>query len=250
MGHWVNGIWCWNFEWRRAILPREEGALKEFHSFLQQVNLVEGREDKWIWNASEEGSYIVKSAFSVLQGLELEEPILVFRALWQGTAPSNVLAFGWRVFWGRLQTQENMLRRGIIPIGENTSCLFCHEVEETPNHLLFNCFFSYQVWTLCYRWLGALTAFPESSSLHFLQFGNEFRTLKQQGVMKTVWLAISWSVWLHRNKILFKNDQKDAAKVVELAQLRAWNWLRARNKSLTYSVFDWISQPRICIESF
>ncbi|XP_057418205.1 uncharacterized protein LOC130712386 [Lotus japonicus] len=191
MGFWDNGSWTWSFQWRRTILPREEEIIQEFLSFLHQVTLVEGRIDKWIWKAAEEGSYTVKSAFEVMQDLELEEPIPVFLELWKGAAPSNVLAFGWRVFWGRVQTKVNLQRRGIITNGENTSCAFCQETEESLNHLLLLCPFSHQVWSLCHRWLGVLTALPDCVSVHFLQFGNDFRTLKQQGLMKTVWLAIA-----------------------------------------------------------
>ncbi|XP_057456479.1 uncharacterized protein LOC130747526 [Lotus japonicus] len=77
MGYWDNGSWKWYFQWRRVILPREEGALQNFHTFLLHITLMEGRLDKWMWNA-DEGVYTVKSAFSVLQNLELEEPIPVF----------------------------------------------------------------------------------------------------------------------------------------------------------------------------
>lgn len=75
-------------------MPREEQALEDFQSFINQVCLTEGRLDKWVWTVSDDGSYSVKSAFSVLQESELEEPNQAFSLMWKTTAPSNVLAFG------------------------------------------------------------------------------------------------------------------------------------------------------------
>lgn len=88
----------------------EEGLI----IYLNTVTLTEGKRDSWKWEPSVEGVYTVKSAFHFLQGLDDEEPIAEFELLWQGAAPSNTLAFGWRVLWGSLQTKDNLLRRGIL----------------------------------------------------------------------------------------------------------------------------------------
>lgn len=55
---------------------------------LQPVTLIEDINDAWIWEpSSTDGKYTVSSAFSLIQGLELEEPITIFGTLWQGAAP-------------------------------------------------------------------------------------------------------------------------------------------------------------------
>lgn len=92
-------MWRWRFLWCREILPREEGALEGFQLFLQQACLAEGRLDRWVWNASDEGVYTVKCSSTILQETEteLEEPNQHFTLLCQQAAPSNVLAFGWRL---------------------------------------------------------------------------------------------------------------------------------------------------------
>lgn len=59
-------------------------------SCVSSLTLVEGKEDKWIWLADDDGSYSVKSAYHVLQGRELEEADPAFKTLWQGKEPSNV----------------------------------------------------------------------------------------------------------------------------------------------------------------
>lgn len=112
VGTWENGEWKWILQWRRPILPCEEEGMAEFHSCAQAGSIVEGREDKWTWTAADDGVYTVSSALKTLQGLDLEEPSPVFSALWRVAAPSNVLAFGWRIFWGRLQMKQNLQKKG------------------------------------------------------------------------------------------------------------------------------------------
>lgn len=62
-------------------------------STLTSATLVEGKDDKWVWMANEEGYYSVKSTFQLLQGLTIVEPIPEFETLWKCFAPSNTLAF-------------------------------------------------------------------------------------------------------------------------------------------------------------
>lgn len=150
-------------------------------------------------------------------------------------------------FGGDCRWNRTCKRRGILPTGTNTNCIFCEEMEESLDHLLFNCSFSHQVWTLCYSWLDVCTVLPGQSWAHFLQHGSDFRTVKQQGGAKAVWMAVAWSLWLHRNSILFKNGQRDALRVVEAAQMRSRSWLRARNRDFQASTYDWITNPRLCL---
>lgn len=41
-------------------------------------------------------------------------------------------------------------------------------------------------------------------------------------------MAVLWSIWKCRNKVIFQEGEKDVARVWELAQVRSWNWLRAK----------------------
>lgn len=52
-----------------------EGLLAD----VQSVTLVEGRKDKWLWKPCSEGLYTVKSAFTFLQDMDMEDPIPVLK---------------------------------------------------------------------------------------------------------------------------------------------------------------------------
>ncbi|XP_057414957.1 uncharacterized protein LOC130709816 [Lotus japonicus] len=212
-------------------------------------HLHEGREDKWKWVAEDEGCYTVKYAYSFLQGHELEEEVLVFVNLWRGLAPSNVLAFVWKFLWGMLPSKCNLAHREILPQGASMLCHFCQEVNETSEHLLLNCPFSSQVWKFYRRWMGICTFQPRDSREHFAQHGGELTTRNQRQGAQTVWFAVLWSIWKMRNNLIFRNGEKDVERVWDLAQLRAWNWLKSRCPKFKFSVYEWISNPRYCLES-
>lgn len=67
----------------------------------------------------------MKLAFNLLQGLDMEEEVPVFKLLWQGAAFSNVIAFGWRVLWGRIQNKQNLDKRRILSADVSLACVFC-----------------------------------------------------------------------------------------------------------------------------
>lgn len=225
--------------WRRPLLSQEYEKVEELMSFPQQVNLIEGREETWNLMADGEGTYTVKSAYNLLQGQDVEESIPVLDSLWQGTTPSKVLVFAWKVLWGRTQSKHNLFRRGIISTNDSLNCVLCSNEEESADHIFFDCSFSSQIWNTYHNWMKISTTLPCRSREHFLQHGGETWSQNQQRGTQVIWLAIIWSIWLMRNPVVFKNAEKDAMGVWELAQLRLWNWLRASCRKFHFSFYEW-----------
>lgn len=46
--------------------------------------------------------------------------------------------------------------------------------------------------------------------------------------MENAFYAIAWSVWLHKNEMVFKGVVWDAKKVYELSKLRVATWAKAK----------------------
>jgi len=44
----------------------------------------------------------------------------------------------------------------------------------------------------------------------------------------SMWLAMIWALWLHRNAIVFRDELRDVDTVFDNAKLRAWQWLATR----------------------
>lgn len=248
MGLWTNGMWHWRLQWRRLLLDREIQVLESLLALLDLVTLTRDRPDKWFWEPEIDGLYSVKSAYKLIQGPEEEESIPVFKLLWQNIAPSNVKAFGWRALWGRIQTKENLMRRGIIQTEEAMACPFCINAAETMEHVLFTCPFAMKVWNAYNSWFGVSTTLPENCRMHLLQHGQQLWSNRQRVGSQTIWLAIIWTLWLHRNRVIFREGVKDAERVFDLAQMRAWNWLKARYKRFRYSLYEWVTNPVYCLQ--
>jgi len=75
---------------------------------------------------------------------------------------------------------------------------------------------------------------------HLKSFILDHVNSKQNLVWKGVWAAIVWSIWEHRNRIVFKQGKVDVEEIFHLPQLKSWLWLKYRMKSIMYSLPNWI----------
>jgi len=54
-------------------------------------------------------------------------------------------------------------------------------------------------------------------------FGSVYR--KGNTIWKCMWVAIVWSIWIHRNNIIFRSKVKDVEEIFNLPQVKAWTWI-------------------------
>nr|AFK47708.1 unknown [Lotus japonicus] len=60
----------------------------------------------------------------------------------------------WKILLNRIQSKENLRRKGLLNTETETRCSFCYDVEESTSHLFFTCVISWRIWMLVYAWLG------------------------------------------------------------------------------------------------
>ncbi|XP_057418519.1 uncharacterized protein LOC130712718 [Lotus japonicus] len=249
MGHWLNGEWEWVFKWRRGLRGREVGWLEAMLGELRTKCLTEGRRDRWTWRQDGEGIYTVNSSYLFLQAQNLEEEDPVLKLVWSAPVPSNVKAFIWRLLKDRIQTRDNLCKRQVLTRGEGSTCPLCRQEEETSMHLFSRCAVSNPVWYACFAWLGVFSAVAASPRDQMLQFPFFGINKNQKAGEIAIWMALVWSIWLTRNKVIFQGGAFDPNQILELAQLRAWQWLRAKVDGFMYSWFEWKENPGVCILS-
>ena len=104
-------------------------------------------------------------------------------------------------------TKDNLIKR---KWQGNKTCCFCHE-DETIQHLFIDCRFARSVWSVAHI---ALNLAKPQSILHM--FGSwlygvkkELRSLVLLGVG-----VIAWSIWLHRNDIVFEKKNYSPLQVI------------------------------------
>ncbi|XP_057444430.1 uncharacterized protein LOC130736644 [Lotus japonicus] len=249
MGSWVNGAWVWNFTWRRVLREWELDMLNHMKSILQSFAPSLNSADSWLWLANPEGKYTVQSAYISLQdhGPDLIED--TFKYLWSVPAPSNVLAFSWKVFHDRIQSRVNLSKRHALPPPADVQCPMCLLQEETSMHLLFSCPAAWNIWMACYKWFGFSTVLPNNGKEHFLQHVQPWWAKSQKQGAWAVWLAIIWAIWNSRNNYIFNNVPLNIDKVIDGIQFKSWSWLRGKVKGFNYSIYEWQVQPCIAIAS-
>lgn len=111
-GCWENGVWVWDFKWRRQFFAWEEDLLLEFENLIKPIVLHQ-REDTWTWKPHASGLFNTNSAYEVLlnnenHGVMLADvEVKAFRLLWKSKAPLKVVAFSWQLLLDRLPTKIN-----------------------------------------------------------------------------------------------------------------------------------------------
>ncbi|XP_057443960.1 uncharacterized protein LOC130736131 [Lotus japonicus] len=132
-----------------------------------------------------------------------------------------------------------------MPELEDAVCPICLLEEETPSHLLVYCPFAWNIWMASYKWLGISTVLPKEGINHFLQHTFFCWSRNQRRGAWVVWIAVIWSIWSHRNAIIFKEGDIDIDKVIDDLQFKSWIWLRGKFKDFGCSLYEWQTHPSI-----
>lgn len=64
---------------------------------------------------------------------------------------------------------------------------------------------------------------------HLLMFVSVMRGKVNKGFQGLIWLATVRAIWLTRNDILFKGENKGSRDIVILAKSLSWDWISARS---------------------
>lgn len=199
--------------------------------------------DSWVWKADPSGNYSTKSAYDILlEAKRGETDDGPFVELWKLRIPPKAATFAWRLIRDRLPTKANLRRRQVELT--DSRCPLCNNMEENAAHLFFNCSKTIPLWWESLSWVKTKAAFPHNPKEHFRQhtIGNAGGTKATR--WKCWWVALTWTIWHHRNKTVFENQTFITSKVLDDALLLLWSWLRAMEKDFTLHYNQWSSQLR------
>ncbi|XP_057444812.1 uncharacterized protein LOC130737058 [Lotus japonicus] len=208
---------------------REEVSVFNFRKY---------QSDKWRWSLNHEGIYTVNSTYSFLQVCDEGEADRALKLIWAALVPSNVKVFAWRLMLDRLQSRQQLLRRGVLHAHDDVSCDFCHVEVETTAHLMSSCPLLRGFWDVCSAWLVIPNVSLVSPCDHLLNFPCHGRTQSQKMGEIVVWLAVVWSILPHRNEIIFGSVEFDKEALVDVIQFRSWHWIRHKMKGVGFSFFE------------
>ncbi|KAH1228012.1 hypothetical protein GmHk_10G028106 [Glycine max] len=105
--------------------------------------------------------------------------------------------------------------------------------------LEINCEKTRSLWWETMRWVnrvGSYSIDPKNHFLQFTQWNSKDSTNKRWEFM---WLALSFSIWYHRNAKIFKNQPFTPEKVMDDALFHTWSWIKCVEKDFQMHFNFW-----------
>ena len=243
MGQHKDHGWEWHFTWRRNLFDSEIELAVNFLGEVEGKIIQHQGEDGWEWIGHPSGIYSTHSAYQMLrEGGPAASKEEVFVELWKLKIPSKIAIFAWRLFQDRLPTKTNLQRRQVQIM--DASCPFCGGMDEEVSHLFFHCTKIRPIWWETISWMNISSVFPSNPVQHFLQHS----FVQVEGIRssrwQSWWMAVVWSIWKMRNRIIFSNESFNGSKLFDDAVFLAWTWLTNLDKDFRLHFNQWSSHIR------
>lgn len=208
-------------------------AMWEVLQLLQvfnEVQLQPGEEDMHIWTRESSGTFTSRSAYEAffMGGVEFEP----YKLLWKAWAPMKVKLFLWLAIWKRCWTADRLARRGLQ---HPQRCVLCDQEEEDMHHLLIGCVFVRDIWFQILQGIQMARLAPIPRETSFIDWWR--KAAKRAGKerrkgLNTLVQLVAWSVWKHRNRCIFDNQQPRRQTLMDDIREEASAWAMAGARSL------------------
>ncbi|KAH1203691.1 Kinesin-like protein KIN-12E [Glycine max] len=234
MGNFSEDGWSWDLNWRRNLFDHESVLAVNFMEDISSNSIQKNVKDTMVWKVESTGVYSTSSAYRLMLNINASaSTVRIFKLIWNMNIPPRAAIFTWRLLKDRLPTKGNLLRRNVIT--QDADCPLCGQVQEEAGHLFFNCQRTLPLWWESMSWLQVLGPLPLAPASHITQFCEGFRANVNHSRWYGWWVALTNTIWQHRNNLIFQGNQFDSSKVMEEAMFSAWSWLKAREKGFNTS---------------
>lgn len=156
--------------------------------------------DRLVWRLASDGNFSVRSAYRGLHAEPQAVPGCV--RVWGVWAPLRTKFFLWLAIRRRQWTADRRRRHGL---DARDYCYLCDQEPECIDHIIVNCSYSRQVWTLAALALGIGPQPPPTGNI--LDWWTTWRS-RWTGILAkgadTLFLLIAWELWKERNARCFR----------------------------------------------
>ncbi|XP_028067001.1 uncharacterized protein LOC114269850 [Camellia sinensis] len=123
-------------------------------------------------------------------------------------------AYNWRI-----KSFDLLQKIGVVESNGGPSCVLCRSGKESLNHIMLHCPFSWKVWSSIIKGWGVKWIIPDIVERLF-QWWNGWKFKKgETQIWKAIPLAVLWSVWKHRNDVIFNKVQPNMEELYELIKV-------------------------------
>ncbi|KHN25561.1 hypothetical protein glysoja_035689, partial [Glycine soja] len=113
--------------------------------------------------------------------------------------------------------------------------------EENASHVLFSCIKTRSLWWDVLRWVNRVGPFSIEPKNHFLQFSHWNRNSITDKRWEVLWIALSMTIWKHRNSLVFNNQTFNPVNLMDEALFHTWSWLKCIEKDFQTHFNHWSS---------
>ncbi|KAJ1425768.1 Ribonuclease H-like superfamily [Sesbania bispinosa] len=167
--------------------------------------------DRLIWNASHDGSFSVKLAYSVIRDFSNVNVGSYGRNLWHWRGPTRAKHFLWLTIKGGLKTNCFLWERGLIP-----SSLFplCGSHDESSQHIMRDCPKVQEVWDLLLK-PSRFGPSRSNSTVEWIFSNISSKGTSNGGLPWQLLFGVTcWCIWKSRNAVVFSDETWDPNKIV------------------------------------
>ncbi|KAL9811976.1 putative reverse transcriptase zinc-binding domain-containing protein [Arabidopsis thaliana] len=125
----------------------------------------------------------------------------------------------WVVAWNRLHTRDRLISWGLnIPY----VCVLCNVLDESHNHLFFQCQFNEEIWSFFTIRPGMTPPNHFHSILLWLKSASTSKNLSL--IIKLIFQACVYLIWRERNSRIHSNNSRTPSHLLKEIQqtIRAW----------------------------
>ena len=140
----------------------------------------------------------------------------------------------------RQVTNKNESYKAQVVVNDRL-CPFCELKDEEAEHLFFNCTCTLPLWWESISWANLTTTLPINPRDHFLQHTLGAAGVRNHTRWKCWWVALTWSIWNHRNKIVFQNHTFNGSRLMDDAVFVLWSWFKTIEKDFAVHLNQWSS---------
>ncbi|XP_071708090.1 uncharacterized protein [Rutidosis leptorrhynchoides] len=213
----------WVLHFNRTLDSYECAKWIELKSFLSAFSFNDNVPDRILWNDNACESFLVADAVRIIIQTGSNIAPVWPKVIWNNNVPSKVMLFHWLTIKKSIPVRVVLANRHILPSNISKLCVWCMLEEETIEHLLLHCNWSFKIWAELFRWWNIRWVIP-SSIEEFLFDWYYGMGINASKFWKMIGPATLWAIWIAQNDIIFNGKFTCRSVIVRNIKLKVFLW--------------------------
>ncbi|CAI0627726.1 unnamed protein product [Linum tenue] len=220
----------WDFHLNIMLRGGAERELCSLIDFLDRhaTNRVSSGPSRPVWLPDPDNAFSVHSMYRTLVKNKFQgDPNFPAKSIWKHVIPSKICIFLWLTTLKRIQTLDNLKRKGWSIANR---CALCEKEEESVDHLFIKCDYGKEVWYKCRMACPSIANTSEDIFSTVRDWKSSTPNNINEWINFCALHAITWQLWLERNRRIFQEASQNPTTVARKAFNLMIEWPTAMGK--------------------